>query len=127
MNVSADEMAPPSPSAADLTSSGKISLVTTDESGTHDTHSPAAYMHTTATIATAYPRGIALPPSVPSSAPKIHAMATWHRISTAPPTMNRVRRPRRSTTTAATATEEMLTTSVMMDPRMAFWLVNPTV
>jgi hypothetical protein len=50
------------------------------------------YMHNNATAAAAYPRGMAFPPSIPSCTPKIYAVATRERISTALPTM-RERRP----------------------------------
>nr|CAB3450139.1 unnamed protein product [Digitaria exilis] len=117
--VSASEMASLIPCPADLTSSG----------GPHDTPNPAVNTHTTATTATAYPLGIASPPPppAPSSAPNIHAMATRHASRTPPPTMNSDLLPTLSTATAATAIDARLTTSVTMDPRMAFSLVNPTV
>jgi hypothetical protein len=52
---------------------------------------------------------------------------TWQMIIAAPPLRNRNLRPARSMTKEDRSDEAKFTRLRITDPRMAFWLLNPTV
>lgn len=52
---------------------------------------------------------------------------TWQSIIATPPARNKNLRPARSTTKVDTTTANKLTRLSMTEPKIAFWLSNPTV